>query len=59
MTHDQTRDVYKSFMVMTTIMPLFNQVKDILRKHKFLLNNVEVIVRLYWILVNNNGAFGV
>ena len=24
-------------------MPLFNQVKDILRKHKFLLNNVEVI----------------
>ena len=28
---------------MTTIMPLFNQVKDILRKHKFLLNNVEVI----------------
>ena len=28
---------------MTTIMPLFNQVKDILRKHKFLLNNVEVM----------------
>ena len=28
---------------MTTIMPLFNQVKDILRKHKFLQNNVEVI----------------
>ena len=28
---------------MTTIMPLFNQVKDILRKHKFLLNNIEVI----------------
>ena len=28
---------------MTTIMPLFNQVRDILRKHKFLLNNVEVI----------------
>jgi superfamily II DNA/RNA helicase len=30
-------------MVMTTIMPLFNQVRDILRKHKFLQNNVEVI----------------
>jgi hypothetical protein len=30
-------------MVMTTIMPLFNQLKDILRKHKFLLNNVEVM----------------
>ena len=28
---------------MTTIMPLFNQVKDILRKHKFLQNNDEVI----------------
>ena len=28
---------------MTTIMPLFNQVRDILRKHKFLQNNVEVI----------------
>ena len=28
---------------MTTIMPLFNQLKDILRKHKFLINNVEVI----------------
>ena len=28
---------------MTTIMPLFNQLKDILRKHKFLLNNVEVM----------------
>ena len=28
---------------MTTIMQLFNQVRDILRKHKFLLNNVEVI----------------
>ena len=28
---------------MTTIMPLFNQVKDILRKHKFLQNNVEVM----------------
>lgn len=30
-------------MFMTTIMPLFNQLKDILRKHKFLQNNVEVI----------------
>ena len=28
---------------MTTIMPLFNQLKDILRKHRFLLNNVEVM----------------
>ena len=28
---------------MTTIMPLFNQVKDILRKHRFLLKNVELI----------------
>jgi hypothetical protein len=41
MTYDKTQNLYKSFMVMTTIMPLFNQLKEILRKHKFL-GNVEV-----------------
>ena len=43
MTHEKTKDKYKSFMVMTTIMPLFNQVKDILRKHRFLQSSVEVV----------------
>lgn len=41
MTHEQTKNEYKHFMVMTTIMPLFNQLKEILRKHK-IPTNIEV-----------------
>ena len=41
MTHEKTRENYKKFLVLTTNLPLFDQLKEILRKHKFL-NNVVV-----------------
>jgi hypothetical protein len=41
MTHEKTKEYYKKFLVITTILPLFDQLKEILRKHKFL-GNVEV-----------------